>query len=340
MTKYRNILDIQVSYQENTWSNISRDISIETVLNQIKSDTYKNQVEELRNKLSEGDDDYYNNYKKKLPSVTFSATFNIKRTNTNLIAYNPIIVIDIDKLNSIQLQETYNSLIYDEYVFAFWRSPSNNGYKGLVIIDYKLENSNPSTFHKSAFKKVAEYFEKTYNIILDKSGSDITRLCFLSHDTNLIQKTNFKEFEIMEEDILALTKSKSNTNNAIPKYTNSRDTLYNPLNKNNPSDRKIMTDIIRHLKNRRLSITLSYDNWCKVAMAISNTFTFDVGLNYFLKLSSLDINKYNQNDCTNFLTNCYETQKGSITFGSIVYLANQQGFSTKKQKVGVAKEEE
>ena len=74
-------------------------------------------------------------------------------------------------------------------------------------------------------------------------------------------------------------------------------------------------------------------------MAISNTFTYDIGLNYFLKLSKLDDTKYNEIVCTNFLINCYETRKGNVNFSSIIYLANQKGYQTKHQKNGVPKEE-
>ncbi|HAO05537.1 MAG TPA: hypothetical protein DCQ50_00860, partial [Chryseobacterium sp.] len=183
-----------------------------------------------------------------------------------------------------------------------------------------------------------EYFLEKYNIELDKSGSDISRLCFLSFDNNLVLKTNFSNFEIIENDIIVVGKSHIKKN-VKQKFASNLDALYNPLDKNNPFDRKIMTDIIRHLKNKNLSITYSYEEWCKVAMAISNTFTYEIGLNYFLKLSSLDRDKYNVESCTNFLINCYETRKGNVNFSSVVYLANQKGYSTKYQKNGVPKVE-
>jgi hypothetical protein len=100
-----------------------------------------------------------------------------------------------------------------------------------------------------------------------------------------------------------------------------------------------MTDIIRHLTNKNKTITYSYEEWCKVAMAIANTFTYEIGLNYFLKLSKLDTDKFNEISCTNFLNNCYETRKGKLNFRSIIYLANQKGYQTKNQKNGVPKVE-
>ena len=77
-------------------------------------------------------------------------------------------------------------------------------------------------------------------------------------------------------------------------------------------------------------------------MAIANTFTYDIGLNYFTKLSKLDGIKYNETHSTNFLNNCYETKNGSVNFASIIHLANEKGYNTKQQKIknGVPKVED
>lgn len=334
------ILNLTASYQQNTWSDISGNPTIGTIIKQIKSDKYKTLITTLRTKLENGDKDFYDNYKKQLPAVTFSATFNKKRTNENLINYNPLIVIDIDKLSNEQLIENHHQLLNDEFVFSFWRSPSNKGYKGLVAIEFQFENNeiNLDKLHKIAFKKLSDYFLNNYNIELDKSGSDITRLCFLSFDNDLVLKQTSKKFVIENEDTILPVKKDSGSKTEL-KFSGSRDALNNPLGKNKASDRKIMTDIIRNLTNKKKSITYSYDEWCKVAMAIANTFTYDIGLNYFLKLSKLDSDKYDEISCTNFLNNCFETRKGNVNFSSIIYLANQKGYQTKHQRHGVPKVE-
>jgi hypothetical protein len=335
-----DILKLNVSYQANTWSEISAEPTILTILNEIKSDKLKQQINVLRTKLESGNKEYYDNYKKQLPAVTFSATFNVKRTNENLKKYNSLIVIDIDKLGSEQLIESFNHLLNDDYVFTFWRSPSNKGFKGLVFIEFSIESDDIDLdkIHKSAFKKLSDYFMNNYNIELDKSGSDITRLCFLSFDKELVLKSIFKPFTIQNEDVF-LTTIKVGVKTTKLKFTSNGDIFNNPLGKNSPLNRKIMTDIIRHLTNKKLSITYSYEEWCKVAMAIANSFTYEIGLKYFLKLSSLDTDKYNEVNSANFLNNCYETRKGSVNFSSIVYLANQKGYKTRNQKNGVPKVE-
>ncbi|KAF2507003.1 hypothetical protein EYY60_21070 [Flavobacterium zhairuonense] len=341
MSTINEILNLNASYQINTWSEISNEPTIQTILQEIKSEKHKAPISTLRKKLEEGNKEYYDNYKKHLPAVTFSATFDVKRTNEKLKFYNSIIVIDIDKLESEQIIETYNYLLNDEHVISFWKSPSNKGFKGLVCIEYSIEKNDADLYklHKSAFKKLSEYFLDKYNIELDQSGSDITRLCFLSYDTELILKSNLIKFNITDEDLIISTKLKSNPKSDL-NYLTTKDKLFNPHEKNDQYDRKIMSDIIRHLKNKKLSITYSYDEWCKVGMAIANSFTYEIGIKYFLKLSSLDGDKYNETNSTNFLNNCYETKKGDINFNSIVYLANQKGYQTKNQRNAVPKAED
>ena len=114
----------------------------------------------MRKNLEIGNKEYYDNYKKQLPAVTFSATFNHRRINDNIKTYNDLIVIDIDKLENEQILKTYQYLKNDIYVLAFWRSPSNKGFKGLVSINYEIENKedNQDFLHKSAFKKLSKPF--------------------------------------------------------------------------------------------------------------------------------------------------------------------------------------
>ena len=149
-------------------------------------------------------------------------------------------------------------------------------------------------------------------------------------DDGIVIKDTYTEFEIDVADYEK--KTISNSNKIIQKFSSNKDALYNSKDRNSPYDRKLMSNIIRYLNNKKFSITSSYEDWCKVAMAIANTFTFDVGKNYFLKLSKRDAGKFNETNCINFLSNCYENRKGEVSFASIVYLANKQGFKTKYQK--------
>lgn len=325
--------NINLSYQDKAWSSISKEITLNDTLNIINSELLKSKIERLRIELENGNKDYYDSNKKSLPAVTFSATFQENRRKDKLKEYNQILVIDIDKLSNEEMHKVREALKNEPFVFSFWKSPSNKGYKGLIKLSFieKFDKVNTDFQHKYAFKLISSYFLKNHDIELDKSGSDITRLCFLSYDQNIIIKENAQEFEVENTDIPIEPKTKK-VNNSTLKFISNKDALYNSLNRNDPYERRLMSNIIRHLNNKNLTITETYEDWYKVAMAIANTFTFDVGKNYFIKLSKRDSNKFNEINCKNFLLSCYENRKGEVSFASIVFLANKNGYKTKYQK--------
>lgn len=328
-----DLKNIKVSYQEKAWSSISKEITLNETLNIVDSELLKDKIERLRKELEKGNKDYYDNNKISLPSVTFSATFQENRRKDKLKDYNHILVIDIDKLSNEEITRVGEVLKNEPLVFSFWKSPSNKGYKGLIKLSFieKFEQKYTDFQHKYAFNLVSSYFLENHNIELDKSGSDITRLCFLSYDRKITIKEDIQEFKVENSNIPIETK-KNKGNDSTLKFSSNIDALHNSLNRNDSYDRRLMSNIIRYLNNKNQTITETYENWYKVAMAIANTFTFDVGKNYFIKLSKRDSNKFNEINCINFLTNCYENRKGEVSFASIVFLANNKGYKTKYQK--------
>jgi len=155
-----DLLNTKISIQENTWSEIKSEIKLSQVLQYIKDEKIKNKIETLRQELENGNSEYYNNNKKKLPAVTFSGNFDKKRLLSNLKEYIPIIVIDINKLDEVDLKKVKTDLLSNEFVLSFWKSPSNKGYKGLVPLIYNIENLkefDKDFLHKCAFRKLSQY---------------------------------------------------------------------------------------------------------------------------------------------------------------------------------------
>lgn len=330
------ILDKKVSYQNSAWATISRELTIREALIDIQSDKYKYQVLNLRNLLKNGNAEGYSTHKKNLSAITFCGTFEGERKKAKLKVYNSIIVLDIDKLSHIDLDRIKGLLQDDLNVFAFWESPSQEGLKGLVSLRYTFEFDHLTidAIHKAAFQKLSKYFGDKYQIKLDISGSDTTRLCFFSYDPNLRLKKEINDFEITKNDLLVLDNINIQGKNKKVNFSlsNTRDKLFNPSNRNNQKDRYTIAAIIKFLVKNDYSITHSYEEWYKVAMAIANSFTYDIGEKYFLKLSSLDKDKFNEANCKSFLSNCYETRSGKIEFRTIVYYATRKGFIIKKQR--------
>jgi len=180
-------------------SEVSENLAMPVILEQIKDGRFKSQVEPLRALLQQGNKEEYDKKKKSLPSFTPSGTFNSRRILPNLNHYSGCIIIDIDKLTPEQLSKAKSTAIEIPFTYACFISPSNNGLKILVKVDSK------PIFHKQAFNQVKEHYETLLQIPIDPSGKDITRLCFFSYDEDLYLNTYSEIFitfiNMLEQDI-------------------------------------------------------------------------------------------------------------------------------------------
>lgn len=328
--------NIIVSYQDNFWGKISNRKLLD-VLMEIKSDQHKIITDQLRHHYI-SEDGLYGIKKKKLPVATFCANFNdSSRTKENLNNYNSLMIIDIDDIGLENVKNVFELLSSDIYLFALWLSPSGNGIKGLIQISFE-ENINSNEidiWHYSAFAKISSYFKEKYQIDLDQSGKDFTRLCFISQDDNIVIKNDeiTEKFLIKKDVKLELQTTNVAQIRSIKGVVNAKEMkniLHNPLNKNSPTKKKEIQSIIKFLNKNKKSITYEYDNWLRVALAISSSFTYDLGIIFFIELSKMDESKFNEINCTNMLKECYINNKKMIKFNTVIHLAAQKGFMYKK----------
>jgi len=326
----KDILEFEVTYFDKLWTSPIA-TNLNSVFTEIRSEKHGRITSYLSTLYSKGDKENYKIHKGRLPVATFCATFEGGRKKEHLKNYNCITVLDIDKLGSDELQKTKESLLNDKYVFSYWESPSRDGVKGLVHLNYgfNIDEVGIDDSHKIAFKQLVAYFSEKHNIELDTSGSDFTRLCFICQDTKLILKEKVESFTI---EYRPIHKSLGKYKGKVAKITNgisSKDALYNPNGKNNAYHRKTLKNIIKYLTKNSLSVTDSYEKWLRVAFAISNSFTFDIGVKYFNELCILDSDKYVETECKNLLINCYENTRGEIGFNTIIHMAVEIGYNYK-----------
>lgn len=110
--------------------------------------------------------------------VTFSGTFS-KRNANNLKKHSGLLTIDFDKITDLQsLKEKLLSDKYFETELLF-QSPSGDGLKWIIPIDLTMAK------HQNYFKAVSNYILHTYRLEIDQSGKDISRACFLPHDSDI-----------------------------------------------------------------------------------------------------------------------------------------------------------
>ena len=162
--------------------------TIPMILDEIRTGKYKHAIVYLRKSLSENKLEAYEKAKKSLPAFTPSGKFIGGRKMEFLVDYSKYIILDIDKLQPEQLAKVNHLASQCEFTYACFISPSGNGLKILVKV------SSTKNEHKETFLAIQDHYEKTLNLKIDKSGKDITRLCFYSWDENLYLNENATVF--------------------------------------------------------------------------------------------------------------------------------------------------
>lgn len=162
--------------------------SLPVILEEIRTGKYKHAIVYLRKSLAEKKEEAYNKAKKSLPAFTPSGKFVGGRKLEFLAEYSNCIILDIDKLSTTDLQNASHLANQSEFTYASFISPSGNGLKILVKINSDKAN------HKDAFLLVQAHYESILKLEIDKSGKDVTRLCFYSWDENLYLNENSSTF--------------------------------------------------------------------------------------------------------------------------------------------------
>jgi len=288
-------------------------------LRDIRDGKYRLEVEKCRDALKSDDKELYTVLKSKLPCVTFCGLFENGHKAEDVHHYNQLMVIDIDKLEPEKVVKIGEALKNDPYVLGLWLSPSGNGFKGLVGTDNSMEQ------HRETFDSLRVYFLDKYETELDGSGSDVSRLCFSSWDPD----AHYNNAALPYNEILDFQPAKEKKDRPLKQVLLSKNAQATE-GLNARKDRELIKKIIKYLEKNKRSITLEYENWVKVALAISYTFSYDVGEKYFLELCRMDGAQHDEGKSEELLKYCYNRRKTgtakTISLATIIYLAKQSGF--------------
>jgi hypothetical protein len=162
-------------------------VEVQKVLQQIQKGYWKNQIDDIRYQIQNGNSKKASEIKSNLPAITISATFKERRKIDCVDKYSGLLHLDYDKLENAE--EVKTNLISIPYTYSTFISPSGNGVKVLVKCD------NDISSHKSAFNSLRDYYDKIVGVQSDKSVKDITRLCFVSYDHDLYLNENSEVFK-------------------------------------------------------------------------------------------------------------------------------------------------
>jgi hypothetical protein len=193
----------------------TRDITVEKVLETIRGGgtRLKGLIAQIRNRFEAelaitGDRHKAKKaveaLKKELPGVTFSGRFS-ERAGDKLIEHSGCLSADLDSLGS-QLPEIRKKLQASPYVSAMFLSPTAGGLK--VIVRVPADHLK----HEGSFRAVQKHFRELCGVEIDESGKDVSRLCFMSYDSNLYENRHAIEIAPLPEKPKAPITTKTYSN--------------------------------------------------------------------------------------------------------------------------------
>lgn len=151
-------------------------MDVQRLLTQIRGGAWKAPISQLQN---ESDPERAESLKKALQCFTASCTTNGGHKSADVIAHSGLLQVDVDKIGMEAAERLRDALQGEPCAFAAWLSPSGNGLKILVRVPDDISR------HAESFAAVEKHFLEKWEVKIDPSCKDVSRLCFVSHDPDL-----------------------------------------------------------------------------------------------------------------------------------------------------------
>lgn len=298
-------------------------VSLDAVVNRIRSGDKgldKNTIK-LRSILDEGKKEQYRTVKAKiLPATTFSGVFSIRDNSIALSEkwtyHTGLVTIDVDGIDTQDMPTLFEILRTHAHTTIAFRSPSGTGIKivcpvsPIPTIENDLEHKHVWDICKSVFDEVLS--PRGYQC---DSGNDPTRLCFLAHDPEVVYNASATAIQWNREAYIE-TLEKDTEEKQRSKVSNRKE-LENRTWQ--PSD--IDKTALDHINPDHLD----YDDWLSVLIA---------GKSAGLSLSEMDMwsrtgTRYQDGEVEKRWDGF---RKDEITWGTIIYFAEQNGYTIPSQQ--------
>src|ERR1700676_606682 len=270
----------------------SKDLSIDTFLQQIKDGRWQDEIIKLR---AEKDEDERKNLKSKLPYVTISGKFKYRNDN-GLDKHSGFICMDIDHVDNIN--EVKSELCADNYFHAVFTSCSGKGLCAVVKINPKA--------HLESFNFLSEHLYTKYNINVDEKCKDVSRPRFVSYDPDIYINENSQLCPVKVS-----VKKKPQPINFVFQEND-------------------FTEIINQVQYSRIDLTADYEDWIKIGLALASKFG-EQGRDYFHAFSQYN-ESYNQVKADKKYTHLLKNSEQKVSIGTIYYLAKQRGLNIYSQR--------
>ncbi len=186
------------------------------IFNEIKGGAYKKEIDHYRNTKQMGNDVLADTIKSKLFGFTTSGTFGYTRSKQNIKTYSQTICLDFDHILETDLEILRRIVNECPFTLASFVSPSGKGLKVFILVDSNVD------YHTDAYIQVANYYKGLTGYEYDAKCKDITRLCFVSDDSELFYNAAAEVFSIEEENQRAISGIRRETTSIIA----TEETLY------------------------------------------------------------------------------------------------------------------
>jgi hypothetical protein len=171
------------------------DKNIIDILQDIKSGKFEGDINSIRYAMQSGKEKLADELKSELLAFTASGTFGKQRKTEFLSSYSQIINLDFDHIPLDEIENLVAKINDCQFTLASFISPRGEGIKVFIKI-----NSNEKQ-HTIAYTQVANYYKELSGYNFDPKCKDITRLCFVSYDSNTFINENSSIFELKEDSI-------------------------------------------------------------------------------------------------------------------------------------------
>jgi len=298
-------------------------LTLDSVWEEMTDHTLKEQTEKVRSLYSQGKTKEYRDQKGQLlPSATFGGVFDYRSRDQKklseldkrgLLSSSSLVIIDIDHISQtgLSLEELRDKLYQDTEIGVrlIFVSPSGDGLK--VICKTSAEITNDTTY-KGVFYPLKSYVETAYpGVEVDKSGADITRLCFLCYDP--LAKIKDSE-ETFNPSLHPVPEKKSQS----PEYT------YQEIDSFCNSGEDGIEEIVRRVEESRIDIAPTYGEYYPLCCSFSSL--GERGRSLLHRVCRLSP-KYVPEDTDKLFTDCLGLQE-SQSIGYFINLAQRNGINT------------
>ena len=280
------------------------DVSLIQFLDDIKSGRWKDEVAQIR-KIANRDE------RKKaklsmLPGVTISGTFSCKN-DKGLIKHSSLICIDHDE-NDPDPKTTKEKLKTDPYIFFTFVSVSGRDLASIFKID-------PNK-HRESFNTIKEYLKSKYGIGVDECKA-VSHARYVSYDPDIYVNWNSK--------VLVAKQTKQ--------IKSKRATGTPRLNTDKELEAQVEF-VVKQVEKKKIVLgDDSYDNWLRIAFALSDGLG-EAGRPYFRRVSSMS-DKYDKEECDKQYDDCLKGEKtdDNITIATLFRYAKEARLKIKDQTI-------